>query len=326
MDATKGLDSGIAPAVSVVIPAFNASAFIEKTLTSVRAQTYDSYEVIVVDDGSSDNTKDVVEAYLKRNVMSGRCIRQQNKKIAGARNTGMRAARGRYIALLDHDDLWRPEKLAVVMRVFDSHPEVDLVCHAEDVVKDGHIIRTQHYGPAVPQMYERLLFLGNAVSPSASVFKTEAARAIGGFDENPDFNTAEDYEFWLRMSRNGRFNFIDAVLGEYVMAKHAASRQIEYHHINAVNVLRHHFSMYASGRPAFFDRLRMRRRISTVYRSALRQFLQSNGSPVQQRTFLIKMLLEFPVEPKNIAVGLIWALQTLKNNFYALCHLGTKVA
>ncbi|MBI4061617.1 MAG: glycosyltransferase [Elusimicrobia bacterium] len=309
------VDGDFEPVVSVVIPAFNAAAFIEKTLDSVRAQTYVFYEVIVVDDGSSDNTKDVVDAYFGRRGMAGRCIRQQNKKIAGARNAGMRAARGRYIALLDHDDLWRPEKLAVVMRAFEAEPGADLVCHAEDVTKDGRKVRTQYYGPAVPKMYERLLFQGNALSPSAAVFNAKKALAIGGFDENPDFNTVEDYEFWMRFSRVGRFHFIDDVLGEYVMVERAASRQIIYHHTNVENVLRRHFAAYSSGGAVFLDRLRMRRRMSTVHRSALLSLLQRNESPVQQRKYLMKMLRECPAEPKNIVAGLIWMLQVLKMRF-----------
>ena len=300
------------PIVSVVIPAYNAAAFIEKTLDSVRAQTYQSYEVIVVDDGSADQTKDVVEAYFERSGMTGRCIRQPNKKIAAARNTGMRAAHGQYIALLDHDDLWRPQKLAVVMSAFEAHPEADLVCHAEDITKDGRKLRTQQYGPAVPQMYKRLLFLGNALSPSAVVFKTGKALALGGFDENPNFDTVEDYEFWMRFSRTGRFHFINDVLGECVLVDRAASRQIVYHHTGFENVLRHHLSSYASGWPSVIDRLRMRQRISMVYRSALRSLMQRDESPEKQREYLARMLREFPFAPKNIAVALIWAFRARK--------------
>jgi glycosyltransferase involved in cell wall biosynthesis len=299
------------PVVSVVIPTYNAAGFIEKTLDSIKAQTFGSYEVIVVDDGSKDDTKGVVDAYFTRTGMAGRCIRQPNKKIAGARNTGMRAARGRYIALLDHDDLWYPRKLEVVLRAFEAHPEADLICHAEDVTKDGRKISVNRYGPAVAKMYERLLFLGNTLSPSAVVFDAAKAQALGGFDENPDFDTVEDYDFWLRFSRAGKFHFIEEVLGEYVLAEGAASRRIMYHHGNAESLLRRHFSMYSAGRPGLLDRLRMRRRIASVQRSALRLLIEGGESPAAQRECLLKMLREFPVDPKNLAVGLLWAYRSL---------------
>src|SRR5687768_17409195 len=126
-------DEGQQVRVSVVIPAYNAADFIERTLESVRAQTYRSYEDVVIDDGSTDGTHELVTRWLALSGVAGTCIRQVNKRIAGARNAGMRAARGEFIALLDHDDLWDPEKLAVVMAEFDKHPEVDLVCHNERV-------------------------------------------------------------------------------------------------------------------------------------------------------------------------------------------------
>ncbi|MBI5202595.1 MAG: glycosyltransferase family 2 protein [Elusimicrobia bacterium] len=196
------------PTVSVVIPAYNAASFIEKTLDTVRAQTYRDWEVVLVDDGSTDGTADVVEKYLAKHGMPGRCIRQPNGKIAAARNAGMKAARGRYIALLDHDDLWRPEKLETVMAEFEKHPEADLVCHNEDIVKDGTILRTSENGPYCEKMYERLLWVGNALSPSATVFKKEKALAIGGMRENAEFNTVEDYDFWMRLSKVARYQFL----------------------------------------------------------------------------------------------------------------------
>ena len=96
------MSEDLAPKVSVVIPAYNAADFIEATLDTVRAQTFRDYEVVVTDDGSADATQAVVEGYLRRHALRGRCIRQENKKIAAARNTAMRASRGDFIAFLDH--------------------------------------------------------------------------------------------------------------------------------------------------------------------------------------------------------------------------------
>lgn len=300
------------PQVSVVIPAYNAAAFIERTLDSVRAQTFRSWEVIVVDDGSSDGTHEVVERYLTRHGMPGCCIRQENKKIAAARNTGMRAACGTYIALLDHDDLWYPKKLEVIMAEFARHSEVDLVCHNENITREGSLIRVSRNGPAVPRMYEHLLFGGNVLSPSASVFRKEKVLAIGGFREDPEFNTVEDYDLWLRLSRTAEFHFVDQVLGEYQVVEHAASRRVEYHHANMEAMLRDHFGGYLGTHPGVVGRLRIRRRLSAVYRSALAQLMGYEELPQKQREYLLKMLRSFPFEPKNLARAAVWVAASIR--------------
>src|SRR5207237_594815 len=120
-------------------------------------------------------------------------------------NTGLREAKGELIALLDHDDFWTPDKLALTVAEFDAHPDTVLVGHHVDVVRDGVALRTERRGPAVANMYERLLFTGNAVSPSGAAFRRDKALEIGGFRENPEFNTVEDYDFWMRLSRVGPF-------------------------------------------------------------------------------------------------------------------------
>ena len=299
------------PLVSVVIPAYNAAAYLEKTLDSVRAQTFTDYEVIVVDDGSTDGTHALAEGYLARHGLRGRAIRQENKKIAGARNAGMRAARGGYIALLDADDLWKPEKLAAVMAEFERHPDADLVCHGEDVCRDGRRLYSTRNGPAVPRMYERLLFKGNALSPSASVFKRDKALAIGGMRENPEFNTVEDYDFWMRLSKTARFHFLSRVLGEYRLLETSASRRIEYHHANLEALLRDHFRALFGEKPSFWDRLRVRRRLSSVYRSALGQLMQYGEDPELQLRYLKRMLAACSWDPKNLGRAAKWALGRL---------------
>lgn len=299
-----------APAVSVVIPAYNAAAFIEKTLETVAAQTYRDFEVVVVDDGSTDGTHRVVETCLSGHGLPGRVLRQANKKIAGARNAGIAASAGDYIALLDHDDLWLPEKLAVVMAEFARHPEADLVCHDEEVVEDGRLVRITANGPAAPRMYERLLFGGNALSPSAAVFRREKALSVGGFREDPEFNTVEDYDFWMRLARAARFRFIPRVLGRYQLVERRASRSIVYHHTNLENLLNEHFQRLFGPRPGLTARFKMNRRLAAVYRSALGQLMAYSESPQAQREYAMKMMSAFPLDPKNAARALLWLAKT----------------
>ncbi|PIR15746.1 MAG: family 2 glycosyl transferase, partial [Elusimicrobia bacterium CG11_big_fil_rev_8_21_14_0_20_64_6] len=115
------------PRVSVVIPAYAAERFITATLDSVAAQSYRDFEIVVVDDGSPDDTQLVVEAWLRNTGVPGICVRRPNGRIAAARNTGLEHAKGELIALLDHDDFWTPDKLELTVAEFDAHPDTVLV-------------------------------------------------------------------------------------------------------------------------------------------------------------------------------------------------------
>lgn len=298
--------------VSVVIPAYNAALFIGRTLDSVRAQTFDAVETVVVDDGSADDTATAVEEYFARHRMKGRVVRQENQGIAAARNAGMRAGAGAYISLLDHDDLWHPEKLAAVMEEFGRHPDAGLVCHDEDITRDGRVIRSTSRRTPPGDLYESLLFDGNILSPSATTVRRDAALALGGFDERAAYLTVEDYDFWMRFSRQGRVRFLDRVLGEYVLVDRAASRRIVFHHRALEGMLRDHLESYCAAHPGVRARVRARRRLATVYRSALRQLVGYGEAPSDQRALVARMLRTYPFEPRNVAVAGLWAIGTMR--------------
>lgn len=299
------------PRVSVVIPAYNAAAFIADTLETVASQTYRDFEVVVVDDGSKDDTKPVVDRFLKEKKLAGRCIRQANKKIAGARNTGIREAQGKYIALLDHDDAWFPEKLRTVMAEFDAHPDCHLVCHNENITEQGRFLRLHRNGPWSQDMYARLLFKGNALSPSCVVVLREKILEIGGFREDAEFVTVEDYDLWMRLAKVARFRFIDDVLAEYHFEERGASRKTVYHHTNLELMLRDHFRTLFGPEPGWGARWRVRRRLSVVYRSALGLLMTYGEDPAAQRDYALRMIRAFPFDPKNAAKFLIWAGRAL---------------
>ena len=298
--------------VSVVVPAYNAARFIEPTLDTVRAQTFQGHETVVVDDGSSDGTSDVVKAYFSRHGMNGRLLRQDNRGMASARNAGMRAAHGSHIALLDSDDLWYPEKLAVVMAAFDRQPDADLICHDENISRDGAIVRVSRRRLPRGNLYEALLFDGNLLSPSATIVKRDTALALGGFDERREYLTVEDYDFWMRFSRRQQIRFLDRVLGEYVLGDHSASRRIVFHHIALEGMLREHLSAYLQSHSGLAARLRVRRRLAKVYRSAARQLIEHREAAQDQQAFVGRMLRTYPFEPRNLAVALMWLAESLR--------------
>ena len=293
-----------APRVSIVIPAWNAAPFIEKTLSAVDAQTYRDFEVIVVDDGSTDDTHSVAVRFLQDKGLRGRCIKQENKKIAGARNTGIRAGEADLIAFLDHDDLWFPTKLEKVMTEFDAHPDIDLVCHQENVVKDGVFLRVTRNGPLVENMYEHLLFEGNGLSPSAVTVKKSKLLEAGLFREEPDFNTVEDYDLWMRLAKITRMRFLDEVLGEYQLVERGASNKIVYHNQNLEHLLRDHFRNFPD------SDMRKRRRLGAMCRAASR-LLMEQGDLAAAGTYARRAVVECPWDWKNIAVVGLWAARRL---------------
>jgi teichuronic acid biosynthesis glycosyltransferase TuaG len=297
-----------APRVSVVIPAYNAAAFIEATLETVASQTFKDYEVVVIDDGSSDETKSVVDGWLSRRGIPGRCVKQANKRIAGARNAGLREAKAALIALLDHDDFWAPEKLARCIDAISANPDAVLVGHDIEVVREGKSLGVLKKGPSDSRMYERLLLDGNAVSPSAAVFRRDKALEIGGFREEPQFNTVEDYDFWMRLSKTGPFVFIPAPLARYTSADGGASRKVEYHNSNLEALLKDHFASHFGAAPSLRDRWRMRRRLSFVYRAAAGQLLAAGQEPELQRSYVARMLSTFPFDPRNLGRALQWVV------------------
>jgi glycosyltransferase involved in cell wall biosynthesis len=301
-----------APAVSVVIPAYNAAAFIDRTLDTVRTQTFTDHETVVVDDGSSDGTHAVVEDYFARHGMRGRLIRQENRGIAAARNTGMTNAAGTFVALLDHDDRWYPGKLAAVMEAFAQHPDADLVCHDENITADGAVVRVARRRQPRGNLYASLLFDGNLLSPSATTVRRDKALAIGGFDERAEYLTVEDYDFWMRFSRRFRIRFLHQVLGEYVLVERAASRRIVFHHDRLEGMLRRHLEEYLRAHPGVATRLRARRRLARVYRSAARQLMMYGEGAPDQAAYIRRMLRTYPLEPRNVAVALVWMAQSVR--------------
>ena len=303
-----------ASAVSVVIPAYEAESFIEITLTCVARQTFKDYEIIVVDDGSKDQTKKIVEKFLTREKIRGRCIRQENRRIAGARNTAIRSAQGEFIALLDHDDLWMPDKLQCVMDAFNRWPETDLICHNEQIIKDGKILRISQNHRAGHTTYEQLLFRGNTLSPSAVVFRKSVFEKTGGFDENPDLNTVEDYDFWLRVSKVGKIRYLNATLGSYVLVESAASNRVLYHHQNLEAMLTRHLQIYREGQHGWAGKIWARQRMASVYRSALAGLRKQGIESAVQRNLSEKMIQTCFWDLKNIGKYLEWRISRAHEN------------
>jgi glycosyltransferase involved in cell wall biosynthesis len=180
--------------VSVIIPTYNRGWTIGEAVDSVLAQDYREFELIVVDDGSTDNTPEILDAYGG----TIKVFRQENKGVSAARNRGIAEASGRFIAFLDSDDLWLPQKLSRQVEFFNTIPDA-LICQTEEIwIRSGVRVnpKKRHRKPS-GMIFEPSLALC-LVSPSAVMIRPSLLEIVGNFDET--LTACEDYDLWLRIS------------------------------------------------------------------------------------------------------------------------------
>ncbi|MDJ0781747.1 MAG: glycosyltransferase [Desulfosarcinaceae bacterium] len=194
------------PLVSAIIPTHNRAWCLARAVDSVLDQTFTDVELIVVDDGSTDDTAPLLANYGDRL----KVIDQPNRGVSAARNTGVRAARGRWIALLDSDDHWLPNKLRTQLDWLDAHPDYR-ICQTEELwIRDGRRVnprkRHRKFGGFI---FERCLPLC-LVSPSAVIIERRLLETVGGFDEA--LPACEDYDLWLRISCRHPIGLVDQPL------------------------------------------------------------------------------------------------------------------
>jgi glycosyltransferase involved in cell wall biosynthesis len=206
------------PKVSVVTTTYNCATYIVTTVECVLAQTWRDFEYIVIDDGSTDNTRELLEPYLDRITY----IHQENMRYSPARNRGIRAAHGEYLAFLDSDDLWEPTKLEKQVAVLDQHPEVALVHTRTDFIDtQGQPTRfsgMQVFGPEGDQVVigdprKELFFGAHVLTPSSAMVRRSMLDAAGAFDETLSYG--EDWDVWVRLAQYGSFAYIPEVLSHY---------------------------------------------------------------------------------------------------------------
>jgi glycosyltransferase involved in cell wall biosynthesis len=182
------------PAVSVIIPTYNRGWIIREALDSVLAQDFEDFELIVVDDGSTDNTREILEAYDDAVIV----LSLNNRGVSAARNRGIAEARAPLIAFLDSDDLWKPQKLSRQVAFFEATPGA-LICQTEEIwIRNGVRVNPgKRHHKFSGMIFEPSLALC-LVSPSAVMIRKKLFDMVGLFDE--DLPACEDYDLWLRVS------------------------------------------------------------------------------------------------------------------------------
>jgi glycosyltransferase involved in cell wall biosynthesis len=218
-DQDDGTQGASRETISVVIPTYNYARFLPAALESVLGQTLPPDEIIVVDDGSTDETRDVVERYAARGV---RYIRQESEGVSVARNRGIRESRGEFVAFLDADDEWLPEKLELQMSHFQQHPQAALVTGSEWEVdeeegREPWLNRREPKGAEF--LYPHILVENLIGSPSLVLVRRRCLETVGVFKEG--MRLAQDWDLWIRMAMHCPVGVVDAPLIHY--RRHSAS-------------------------------------------------------------------------------------------------------
>lgn len=220
------------PLISVIIPCYNSEEWIIDSLQSIYNQTYKNFEVIIVDDGSDDNTQQVVEQFDASIIYKY----QENKGPAAARNLGGKLANGEYIAFLDSDDLWEENKLQKQISYINANKEVDLILTNVTVVDEDKKYLFKHYNK-VPKFNDELiieLFLGNIVMNTPTILvKKKVFDEVSGFPE--DLPMREDHYFLMKVSNNHRIAHIKDHLVKRRIRESSISHDISPNNILSMN-------------------------------------------------------------------------------------------
>ena len=288
------------PRVSVITPAYNSARYIQQTVESVLAQTFGDVEYIVVDDGSTDDTRAVLQPYVDAKRLT--YIYQNNAERAVARNTGISHSSGEYLAFVDADDVWLPHKLQQQVQVLDAHPDVALVYGRAQFI-NAHGQPTKFLGRTedgeaatglVIQDQARALVVGDVVCGGGSCAMTRRSLIdqVGWFDEQLSY--PEDWDQWLRLSRLGPLAYIPQVLMQYrvfgwskVINMETSERIIQQHQ----HVI---YKALLNWPPDLVEREQLRRQALASYHTRVALFAYQAGKTALGQTHLAHAIEQDP--------------------------------
>jgi glycosyltransferase involved in cell wall biosynthesis len=312
---TDNMPLPAAPTVSVIIPAYNAAQLIRPTVLSALSQTHPQTEVIVVDDGSRDDTAALAESFA-----GVKCIRQVNMGVSAARNTGAAAATGQYLAFLDADDVWHPAKLALQVKDMEAHQGIALSrTHFRESQWTQHEFDSCFESP-VSQIVEHLSesFLNPYFATSTVMVRRSAFESVGGFDT--ELRIAEDVDFYLRILASDHRVL---VLPQPVVFKRPVKGSLgDNSEAGYVQLLRV-YDRYLDQHPALRNELGQTT-IDLVYRSLhlahSRSLMWNSSGPASRQAMARARQFGWDNEMAEIWLR-TWVPQALKRRLSALKHL-----
>lgn len=198
--------------VSIVLPIYNGAAYLRQAIDSLLAQSFSDFELIAIDDGSTDDSADVVGSYSDPRIAF---LRQDNKGLAASLNRGIALARGRYVARQDQDDVSFPERLAKQVEFLDAHPDIAVVGTWAEIVNASRRDTRFHRHPANPAVLRFLLLFDNPFVHSSVMMRKSVVDEVGGYTTDGTRQPPEDYELWSRIARRHSLSNIPQVLQRY---------------------------------------------------------------------------------------------------------------
>ena len=275
--------------VSVIIPAYNAENTIEKTIQSVLNQTHTDWELILIDDGSQDATVEIVSKISDPRI---RVLSYPNAGVSTGRNRGLEQARGEFVAFLDHDDLWSPNKLESQLQALRQHPDAALAYSWTDHCdRDGKTIAAGRHLSWTGDVYSKLLvdnFLDTASNP---LIRKAALDEVGGFD--PSIDSSGEWDLGLRLAIRYPFVAVPESQIQHTISSTAMSAKIEPHKQECLEVVRRAFAQA----PASLQHLKKASQ-ANVYKYLLCKSLEGKPTPAKGRQALGLLWDYIRCEPK----------------------------
>ncbi len=263
------------PHFSVIVPAYNAANTIKRTLDAVAKQTYSNFEVIICNDGSTDETEHVLQDWIKANpLVSCTFINQSNKGVAAARNAAISKSTGQYLAFLDADDCWSTDKLQKINQLLKVNPYATWLAHHMQESGNGSALRLVK---PIARAAE-LVLNGNTLTTSGVLLKASAFKSLGGFNEDPNIVGAEDLDLWIRLfQQRNTLTICDEVLGYYWVSKTSLTANANRHYRACMRVIEQHWS-----ESAFIKQAASRKAFE------IGRYLQKTGEHTLAQTWLKK--------------------------------------
>ena len=281
------------PFFSVIIPTFNRAHILSRSIDSVLGQTYTDFELIVIDNGSTDNT----QQWLSRTYQDDRLsyvYQQGSGSPASPRNHGISLAKGGWVCFLDSDDMWTKDKLQSVFDAVQSSVDVDVVCHNEYVFLEesqskGKMLK---YGPNSKNMYRDMLLSGGRLSTSATSVRLDFLRRHNlRFNELNEFATVEDYDLWLHLAKSkANFGFIPEALGFYTISNSNMVFTSGLFCRNLYNLLRQHafnIQEFSANKQSLWRVIKLRADVCQIQHGELKT--------LSKILLIIKLFVQHPV-------------------------------
>jgi len=273
--------------ISVIIPAYNAAQYIGETITSVQNQKFEHWEMLIVDDGSKDDTRQIVEGFLSDKRI--RYIYQENAGVSTARNKGYQFSKGKFLAFLDADDVWLPERFTKMLQKFNANNSYGLVHTYMQIIDEHSNKQDLIYKGKEGQLLDSLLLWDgcNIPAPSSILVKREVIEQIGLFDK--DLSTAADQEFFFRVAKAFPIGMVREPLGLYRI--HGNNM-----HQNVSNMEKDHIRAYQKAKDyGLFKSKRFQRNcFSNLYLILAGSWWVNGNNKLRSIYFMLKAILQYP--------------------------------